>query len=243
VNLATGGVNKQLIQRIGRVLRNPDGEKEAVFVNLVGVQTDPEAQVPAEDGKRLIEEAHQFRLFGDRFQNEPWFDCTTTDVGERLTPLLEHGYERITTLIEEDCYDWPRNEEAFEELLSTIKRHDSRSNSVLEAWGASPSEENVRKVVSGRKPRVKISVEDAQGTRVSGAFVSICTESETDYGKTDSGGSVTLEYTTETDLLEIGVRHPNAGVRFMTKSAEDKDAIETMIKLPQQSETASGTGS
>jgi len=52
INMATGGVNQALVQRIGRVLRNPaDTPKHAMFYNVVGIAPTDSAAAHREDGK------------------------------------------------------------------------------------------------------------------------------------------------------------------------------------------------
>lgn len=107
INMATGGVNQQLVQRIGRVLRNPqEGHKHAMFYNLVGVPHIPNAAVFREDGKQLIENAASFCGLGARFDKIPGF-AAADGFDERVgVHLFRKGAEFIDSLDKQNNYDW-----------------------------------------------------------------------------------------------------------------------------------------
>jgi superfamily II DNA or RNA helicase len=102
VNVAKGGVTAELVQRIGRVLRNPDGTKEASFYHVVPQPQDADAVVPAEDGRQLLARAAEFQALGDTIDESPSF--TTVDTLRPLISELERaGAVHLTdypTLIE-----------------------------------------------------------------------------------------------------------------------------------------------
>nr|WP_303647908.1 DEAD/DEAH box helicase family protein [Haloarchaeobius amylolyticus] len=137
VNMATGGVNAQLVQRIGRVLRNPSEEKHARFYNVVGVP-DGDAAVPAQDGRQLIEDAGEFCALGGRFKNLPGFATTSDMDSEGVSRLLHKGLDAIETLIDEGTYDWPSDEletTHLKGLLDVINESDDLTPaSVLGEW-------------------------------------------------------------------------------------------------------------
>ncbi|EJN57811.1 DEAD/DEAH box helicase family protein [Halogranum rubrum] len=97
VNMATGGVNPQLVQRIGRVLRNPSGDKHAQFYNVVGIP-EGDAAVPREDGRRLLTDAAQFCNLGSKFDNLPGFATSSQLNDEVLGELLQAGNREIDSL-------------------------------------------------------------------------------------------------------------------------------------------------
>jgi superfamily II DNA or RNA helicase len=137
VNMATGGVNTELVQRIGRVLRNPTGSKHAHFYNVVGIP-DEQAAIPAQDGRRLIEHAGEFCALGARFNNLPGF-ATAADVDEAaLSELLAAGSDAIRSLQAENLYEDPEDPAEAEHLnglLATVDRVSSaEASTILGEW-------------------------------------------------------------------------------------------------------------
>ncbi|WP_435348555.1 DUF5797 family protein [Haloarchaeobius sp. HRN-SO-5] len=116
VNMATGGVNQELVQRIGRVLRNPaDTPKHAMFYNVAGVPPTEAAAVPREDGLQLIEQAAGFCSLGRRFEKLPGFAMAESMDGGVVGTLLEEGARFVDSLDADGEYDWDRE---------TIDRND-----------------------------------------------------------------------------------------------------------------------
>ena len=91
INLAKGGVNASLIQRIGRILRNPTGEKQAHFYQVVTIANSPDARLPGEDGRRLLRRASEFRALGSRFRELPGFVVADSTASEIVRVLETHG--------------------------------------------------------------------------------------------------------------------------------------------------------
>jgi superfamily II DNA or RNA helicase len=107
INMATGGVNQELVQRIGRVLRNPSTQpKHAMFYNVVGVPPSVESGVPREDGRRLIEQAAEFCALGRRFDKLPGFALSGEVEESVVGEYLAAGGEAIAQLGGEEGYDW-----------------------------------------------------------------------------------------------------------------------------------------
>ena len=205
INMATGSVNKQLVQRIGRVLRNPGDGRTARFVNLVGVPVEGRAQIPAEDGQRLIEDAARFRTFGGSFGNHPRFGLDDRIDTEGVERLLDRGFERITTLDTEGLYEWPDGEnerDTLEDLLDAVE-HRSGVTEILEAWGPHRSSN------AGGTYSAVFTVVNQHDDPVEDAFVSLAGESVA-YGRTDDEGRVVFEEITGSCL--VGVRAQD-GVR------------------------------
>lgn len=211
VNMATGSVNKQLVQRIGRVLRNPGDGTTAMFVNLVGVPVSRRTQVPAEDGQQLVEDAARFKTFGESFDNDPQFRIGDRTDAAGVGRLLEGGFERITALAENSTYQWPDDESRrtlLEDLLSMIEDQSS-ARAIIEAWGDT----------DGRRPlgattdteSLVVTVRDANGHPVENAVVSLVADSETAYGRTDDEGQVLFEDVVGSCL--VGVRTPSGDLR------------------------------
>lgn len=91
INLSKGGVNASLIQRIGRVLRNPHGNKEAMFYQVVTLTSDRRGLLPGEDGRRLLQRASEFRALGARLRQLPGYSVADNPTSETLTVLEQHG--------------------------------------------------------------------------------------------------------------------------------------------------------
>lgn len=94
INMATGSVNASLVQRLGRVLRNPTGDKHAVFYNVVSVPDEPGLAL-IEDGVRLVMDAAQYVEFGEQFDRPPVFEAATDAVGDRVRQLEHAGHEQL----------------------------------------------------------------------------------------------------------------------------------------------------
>lgn len=137
INMATGGVNPELVQRIGRVLRNPeDTPKHAMFYNVVGIPAGTGAAVPREDGMRLIEDAAEFCSLGRQFDKLPGF-ASEENLDEVLGELLENGASWIDTLSTKYEYDWgseQRAQEDTEALLRAINTTQTGTDEILGEW-------------------------------------------------------------------------------------------------------------
>ena len=138
VNMATGGVNPELVQRIGRVLRNPaDTPKHAMFYNVVGTPLSVESAVPREDGKRIIEQAAGFCSLGGRFDKLPGFstaDSLDTDV---FGSLLQEGASFIDALDMDGEYKWDDGTVERKNLValhSAVQSGDGDVDTILGEW-------------------------------------------------------------------------------------------------------------
>lgn len=138
VNMATGGVNPELVQRIGRVLRNPASTpKHAMFYNVVGVPPSVEASVSREDGMRLIEQAAGFCALGGRFDKLPGFAAAEAVDDETLESLLRAGTAFVDELDGEGVYDWDQDtveELDLRALLSAVREHHGAPEATLGSW-------------------------------------------------------------------------------------------------------------
>ena len=138
INMATGGVNQQLVQRIGRVLRNPaDTPKHAMFYNVVGVPPTNDASVPREDGKQLIEQAAGFCSLGRRFDKLPGFATASSLDNDVVEMLLHNGAQFIDSLDEDGEYDWSKeiiNQADLAALHSAVKNNPDELETILGEW-------------------------------------------------------------------------------------------------------------
>jgi len=256
INMSTGSVNKKLIQRIGRVLRNPDGDKQATFVNLSGIPAKSEAQSPEDDGQLLIENAQQYVTFGTRFNNRPTFGMAPDTISDALARLLRAGYERIDSLIEDGIYRWPdasSDRDQLTELLSKIEaEYESDPEAILTAWSPEPQpEETASEQSDGVSPQPQVRAPDDEvphdgvptatdtivlemigknGQPVSDAFVSAVGDTATRHGRTDENGHFALDV--PANSWSIAVRHPSAGIQTIEVDGPIDQNRET-ITLPE----------
>lgn len=93
VNVAHGGVNASLVQRIGRILRNPKGNKEAQFYHVVPQATSDEAIDRYEDGRQLLQQAAEFYALGESFKQVPSFAVADEAVSATVATLERAGEE------------------------------------------------------------------------------------------------------------------------------------------------------
>nr|WP_281361551.1 DUF5797 family protein [Natronomonas gomsonensis] len=138
INMATGGVNQELVQRIGRVLRNPaDTPKHALFYNVVGVPPTEAAAVPREDGKQLIEQAAGFCSLGRRFNKLPGFATSTSLDGDVAETLLGEGAQFIDSLDADGDYDWNKeiiNQTDLTALHNAVQNNPGDLETILGEW-------------------------------------------------------------------------------------------------------------
>ena len=138
INMATGGVNQELVQRIGRVLRNPaDTPKHAMFYNVVGVPPTEAAAVPREDGLQLIEQAAGFCSLGRRFNKLPGFATSTSLDGDVVATLLDEGTEFIDSLDVDGDYDWNKdiiNQPDLTALHTAVQNNSGDIETILGEW-------------------------------------------------------------------------------------------------------------
>ncbi|UOY10010.1 DEAD/DEAH box helicase [Methanonatronarchaeum sp. AMET6-2] len=108
VNMANGRfANKTLIQRMGRMLRNPQGKKEPIFYHLVPAPFNHEARVDNEDGSKILKGISQFLALGSHMDCSPTFQIMPAGCEEEFRQLEKEGTEFIGRLIEEEKYRWP----------------------------------------------------------------------------------------------------------------------------------------
>lgn len=137
INMATGGVNKALVQRIGRVLRNPvDTPKHATFYNVVGVPPTLEGAVSREDGKQLIEQAAGFCMLGRQFDKLPHFSIAESLDSQLVAALLDKGSEfmRAIDTDGQTGMDAESIDRADLSALLTSVSESSGSEATLRAW-------------------------------------------------------------------------------------------------------------
>lgn len=136
INRGRGRLSRSLVQRMGRILRNPDGEKHARFFHVSGVTTDPEATLPREDGVTLLETASQLLSWGAGFRARPVFEV---DTGAALSEADLADLERAgADALEEwipSHYELPADDDVrahLETLRDRVREHDGSALTAIE---------------------------------------------------------------------------------------------------------------
>ncbi|SIS16187.1 DEAD/DEAH box helicase [Natronorubrum thiooxidans] len=216
VNMATGGVNAQLVQRIGRVLRNPMGDKHAHFYNVLGVP-DANAAIPSQDGRRLIEHAGEFCALGARFNNLPGF-ATASDLDNGvLSELLAAGADSINELQKNGVYDLPDDRaeaEHLQGLLDTVWEVNSNEiQTVLGEWSEYTwyeSAQSKQGPVSDKPTKTTEVTVTAPDDRVLvDAALSVSTESDADVTVADTDEQPWCVTAPHGTVLAITATHPD----------------------------------
>ncbi|RZV05160.1 DEAD/DEAH box helicase [Natrinema hispanicum] len=130
INRASGQANRSLVQRIGRILRNPDGKGKATFYHVMGVPTNAEAMFAREDGMDLLETASRFIVWGESFDAHPWFNAEKNTVVDALATLEREGVRGIRELAP-DHYEWPEDDKVEAQLRSLCEKFDPEDGSLL----------------------------------------------------------------------------------------------------------------
>jgi superfamily II DNA or RNA helicase len=249
VNMSTGAVNKQLIQRIGRVLRNPGDDTEAVFVNLVRVPIERRAQVPAEDGQSLLEDAHQFVSLGTRFDNQPSF-AIESEAEPGVERLLDHGVDRVRALDDETMYDWPDDAAERDRLQTILDEVDTHLPdgvlAVLDAWSPDDVSVSIQKETapsagdgssaSAHSPEPEASTTGqsdvvlqfvtADGAPLEDALVSLVGTGIATYGRTDEMGKISFETVDSTCI--VGIHEHGTGLQTLELEPDEKRVDRTV---------------
>jgi superfamily II DNA or RNA helicase len=249
INMSTGAVNKQLIQRIGRVLRNPESGKEATFVNLVRVPIERRAQVPAEDGQSLLEDAHQFVSLGTRFDNQPSF-AIEPEAEPGVERLLDHGVNRVTALDDEAMYEWSGDEAErvrFQTMLDAVDDQlPDGVVTVLDAWGPDDASDSTQGGVApstgggssaGEPSRgagastssqsdVVLQFVTTDGVPLEDALVSLVGTGVATYGRTDKSGKVSFENPDSTCI--VGIHEQGTGIQTLELEPEERHIDRTV---------------
>ncbi|WP_082230512.1 DEAD/DEAH box helicase [Haloprofundus marisrubri] len=124
INRGRGRLSRSLIQRFGRILRNPTGDKRAQFHHIVSLPTESEAMLPIEDGIDLLEMSSQLLAWGNQFDAQPIFHAggDQSAVRAALAKLEQAGANGIQTR-RPDKYEFSADsatKDRLEELLEKI---------------------------------------------------------------------------------------------------------------------------
>lgn len=132
INRGRGRLSRSLVQRMGRILRNPDGDKHARFFHVSGVPTQEEATLPREDGVTLLETSSRLFAWGEGFDARPVFAVDTE------APITEHDLAELEAAGAAAIDDWtpahyelPDDEDVRDHLESLCARVDEHEGSAL----------------------------------------------------------------------------------------------------------------
>ncbi len=151
VNASSGyKVNKSLVQRMGRMLRDIEGKKEnPTFYNFVPLLIDEDVSIANRDGRLHIEGAAQYLGFAHLMGIEPGDNITFTtskdSLKSELSRLEKEGIDYINKLIEKGNYQEPtvygKDKENKKSSTTYLKKEilDSQieigKSILLEKWG------------------------------------------------------------------------------------------------------------
>lgn len=140
VNVARGGVNASLVQRIGRVLRNPEGDKEAMFYHVVPQPTLDDALHDVEDGAQLLRGAAEYQRLGETFKEPPSFvasdpaiEGTIVDLEDAGVKLLERVEDTSVLVAERKAREHIRRLQS--QIYDTKPQEGRRDQSVITSYG------------------------------------------------------------------------------------------------------------
>lgn len=232
INLSKGGVNASLIQRIGRVLRNPSGDGRAHFYHLVTLPARPEARLPGEDGRRLLRRASEFRALGSRFRELPAF-ATIDDSTKPVLAELEVAGSFATAADHRTVEEITQDDVAqkwLHELLDAISDRGNETDPILPAilkgQTIKPEVEPVKTAVEGRGIQVTgnddpedgqtldadsrteqlgIGIEDERGDSIAGAAITVQLDEIQTVVETGTDGQASLDVPAGLRQVEIVV--------------------------------------
>ncbi|WP_317651905.1 homing endonuclease associated repeat-containing protein [Halorubrum distributum] len=256
VNLAKGGVNASLIQRIGRILRNPTGDKHAHFYHVVTIPGEIDARIPGEDGRRLLRRASEFRALGSRFREHPGF-VAVSDTTRQILRELETAGARATIADNRDTSDMVDDDVArslLDELIDEIEStlDEAREQPVLTTYwqpesltpGIMPVQDSVSHTVTpepteatadSTPTRLTVTVTDTGGEAIKNAAVIAETTTDSAEQITDADGTVTI--TLPTSGSDPCLFVSRAGYQNQTHDIPGEEDTVT-ITLPNVSHTA-----
>lgn len=132
INRGRGRLSRSLVQRMGRILRNPDGDKYAQFYHISGIPTRDDTILENKDGVSLLETSSQLLSWGESFNARPVFEVDTeTAMTEHELYKLESAGASAIDRRTPDHYDWPSDDEIKQNLQSLYSDIQETEGSVL----------------------------------------------------------------------------------------------------------------
>lgn len=118
VNRGRGRMSRSLVQRMGRVLRNPTGDKHAEFYHVVGLPTQEEAIMPEKDGVEVLETAAKMIEWGKSLRAPPSFevDASAGTVASAVETLEVAG----ALAVRDSSYEPPEDMSTAERLNELV---------------------------------------------------------------------------------------------------------------------------
>ncbi|GAA0310014.1 DEAD/DEAH box helicase [Halarchaeum salinum] len=132
INRGRGRLSRSLVQRMGRILRNPDGQKHAHFYHVAGIPTRDDALMADEDGVTFLETASQLLDWGEGFDARPVFDVDAeAGLNEHdLASLERSGADAIEDWYP-DHYNYPSDDGVHDYLKTLISEIQEQDGSTL----------------------------------------------------------------------------------------------------------------
>ena len=255
INLSKGGVNASLVQRIGRVLRNPSGANRAQFYQVITLPATPEARLAGEDGRRLLRRASEFRALGARFRELPGFVAVDANSKAALLELETNGamatrkdHRDITEIVEDDVA--ADNLTSILDLI-TAAPPDRTEPTLTTEWQPKSIEQHtdpVRDAVEGTTANndtedqdetahpVSVTVRDQDGDPLSGVSVTASDGSFDFTGTTDQQGGIKIELPADIQAITLECDHPTYEPH-LSRLPIDGGYTDTTVRLSKDLET------
>lgn len=137
IDVSRGGVNASFVQRIGRVLRNPTGDKEAYFYHVIPQAETGPALDRHEDGRQLLQNAAAYHALGESFKRLPDYTVHSEPIGRTVANLEWAGEEALQSFSEDEIDDLTETTETAESLRE-LRAAVGRAKRELDDPGDSP---------------------------------------------------------------------------------------------------------
>jgi superfamily II DNA or RNA helicase len=254
INLSKGGVNASLVQRIGRVLRNPSGANRAQFYQVIMLPATPDARLAGEDGRRLLRRASEFRALGARFRELPGFVAVDATSKSALLELETNG-AMAARKDHRDTIEIVGDDVAADNLTSildviTAANSERTEPALTTEWHSKsiePHTEPVRDAVEGTATGsnmedqdevthpVSVTVRDRDGNPVPDVSVTASEGSFDFTGTTDQHGGIRIELPAEIQAITLEFDHQNYEPH-LSRLPIDGGYTDTTIRLSKDLE-------
>ena len=256
INLSKGGVNASLVQRIGRVLRNPSGANRAQFYQVITLPATPEARLASEDGRRLLRRASEFRALGARFRELPGFVAVDAISKAALLELETNGamaarkdHREISEIVGDDVA--ANNLRLLLDFI-TAADPDRTEPTLTTEWHPESIEQHtepVREAVEGTATGgdtddqddavhpVSVTVVDRDGEAVPNVSVTASEGSFDFSGTTDQHGGIKIELPASMQAITLECEHPTYEP-YLSRLSIDGGYTDTTIHLSKDLDAA-----
>jgi hypothetical protein len=247
-------VNASLVQRIGRVLRNPSGANRAQFYQVITLPATPDARLAGEDGRRLLRRASEFRALGARFRELPGFVAVDATSKSALLELETNG-AMAARKDHRDTIEIVGDDVAADNLTSildviTAANSERTEPALTTEWHSKsiePHTEPVRDAVEGTATDsdtedqdevthpVSVTVRDRDDNPVPDASVTASEGSFDFTGTTDQHGGIRIELPAEIQAITLEFDHPTYEPH-LSRLPIDGGYTDTTIRLSKDLE-------